>query len=112
MGGLMVKQAVPDSIADSSICRALEVFQGKWNAWVLYTLRTNGEMRFGELRRSIPGISNTMLSTTLKALEAKGLVSRKQIEGIPPCVIYSLTQKAEALRDVFAAMIKWGSEYP
>lgn len=108
----MVKQTVPDSIADSPICRTLEVFQGKWNAWVLYALRTNGEMRFGELRRSIPGISNTMLSATLKALEEQGLVARTQIESIPPCVMYSLTKKAEALRDVFAAMIKWGSEYP
>lgn len=80
----MVKQAVPDSIADSPICRTLEVFQGKWNAWVLYALRTNGEMRFGELRRSIPGISNTMLSATLKALEEQGLVARTQIESIPP----------------------------
>lgn len=108
----MVKRAVPDSIADSPICRALEVFQGKWNAWVLYALRENGEMRFGELRRSIPGISNTMLSSTLKALEAKGLVSRRQVEGIPPCVIYSLTEKANALRDVFAAMNDWGLRYP
>lgn len=107
-----MKQAIPDNIADSSICRALEVFQGKWNAWVLYALRENGELRFGELRRSIPGISNTMLSSTLKELEAKGLVSRKQIEGIPPCVIYSLTEKANGLRDVFAAMNEWGLRYP
>lgn len=107
----MAKQMVPDSIADSPICRTLEIFQGKWNAWVLYALREHGEMRFGELRRSIRGISNTMLSSTLKTLEAKGLVAREQIEGIPPCVVYSLTEKANDLHDVFAAMKAWGSKY-
>lgn len=107
----MVRQEVPDSIADSPICRTLEVFQGKWNAWVLYALRENGETRFGELRRLIPGISNTMLSSTLKDLGARGLVMRKQVEGIPPCVLYSLTEKANALRDVFIAMNEWGSKY-
>lgn len=108
----MAAHAVPKNIANSPICRTLEIFQGKWNAWVLYALRENGAMRFGELRRAIPGISNTMLSSTLKDLEGRGLVRREQFEAIPPCVVYSLTKKADALEGVFAAMHEWGSQHP
>lgn len=107
----MAKRAVPEEIADSPVCRTMELFQGKWNAWVLYALRESGELRFGELRRLIPGISNTMLSATLKDLEGKGLVRREQFEEIPPRVVYSLTEKANALGEVFVAMHRWGSKY-
>lgn len=86
----------------------MELFQGKWTVWVLFELNKNETMRFGELRNAIPGISNTMLASTLKDLEERQLVERIQFNEIPPRVEYTATNKAKELRIVFEAMNEWG----
>lgn len=58
-------------VANCPVYKTLELFQGKWNIWVLFELSKNKTMRFGELKKAIPGISNTMLTATLKELERK-----------------------------------------
>lgn len=75
---------------------------------MLFELSRNPTMRFGQLKKSIPGISNTMLAATLKNLEEKELVSRIQFNEIPPHVEYSATDKAKALHRIFDEMAKWG----
>lgn len=89
----------------------MEIFQGKWNAWVLFELGRNERMRFGQLKKAIPGISNTVLTTTLRDLEERGLVSRIQYNEIPPHVEYTATESAKDLKDIFAAMWTWGEKY-
>ena len=68
-------------------------------------------MRFGELKKAIPDISNTVLTATLKALENQGLVLRKQFNEVPPHVEYSLTESAKALDKIFQIMREWGNRY-
>ena len=68
-------------------------------------------MRFGELRRNMEGITNTMLTSSLRELERDGLVSRAQFNEIPPHVEYSLTEKGRALLPVFYEMTRWGFRY-
>ena len=68
-------------------------------------------MRFGELKKAIPDISNTVLTSTLKALENQGLVLRQQFNEVPPHVEYSLTESAKALDKVFQTMREWGNRY-
>ena len=63
--------------------RGMKIFESKWNARVLYELTFNNTMRFGELRKAIPDISNTMLAFTLKGLEEHGMVNRIQFNEIP-----------------------------
>lgn len=68
-------------------------------------------MRFGELKKAVPDISNTVLTSTLKALENQGLVLRQQFNEVPPHVEYSLTESAKALDKVFQTMREWGNRY-
>ena len=78
---------------------------------MLFELSQNQTMQFGELRKAIPAISNTMLTATLRELEDLGLVSRVQFNEIPPHVEYSATESAAALKTVFHAMDEWGETY-
>lgn len=93
------------------IHKVLELFQGKWTVRILYELRQKENLRFGELKKAIPGISSTMLSASLKDLEEKGLIERIQFNEIPPHVEYKATEKAKDLRIVFSAMNEWGMKY-
>lgn len=68
-------------------------------------------MRFGELKKAVLDISNTVLTSTLKALENQGLVLRQQFNEVPPHVEYSLTESAKALDKVFQTMREWGNRY-
>lgn len=89
----------------------LDIFSGKWTVKILYALFVFGRMRFGELQRHIGGISKTMLSSTLKMLEERGLVIREQFNEIPPHVEYSLTEGGEAMQDIFVEIARWSSKY-
>ncbi len=102
---------ITDEIVNCPIYKTMELFQGKWTVWILFELSKNQTMRFGELRNAIPGISNTMLASTLKDLEEKQLVERIQYTEIPPRVEYTATTKAMELRIVFEAMSEWGSKH-
>ena len=67
-------------------------------------------MRFGELKKAYPNITNTMLTNTLRDLENLGIIHREQFNEIPPHVEYSLTEKGKALLPVFFEISKWGEE--
>ncbi len=86
----------------------LQMLQGKWKFQVIYEICIQDPIRYGELKRAIPGITSTMLSSSLKELEADGLVSRRQYEEVPLRVEYSLTEKGRDLMPVFYEMARWG----
>lgn len=82
----------------------------KWSMLVLFTLESNNNQRFKELQRNIPDISQKMLTTTLKMLEADGLILRVAFSEIPPRVEYSLTEKGESLLPLINNLILWASD--
>ena len=82
----------------------------KWKVMILRDLMT-GTKRFGALRRSIPAISQKILTQHLRAMEADGLVHREVYAEVPPRVEYSLTETGESLRPVLDAMSVWGRQY-
>ena len=82
----------------------------KWSMLVLFTLESNNNQRFKELQRNIPDISQKMLATTLKMLEADGLILRVAFSEIPPRVEYSLTKKGESLLPLINNLISWASD--
>ncbi|MBF1391385.1 helix-turn-helix transcriptional regulator [Prevotella histicola] len=82
----------------------------KWSMLVLFTLESNNNQRFKELQRNIPDISQKMLTTTLKMLEADGLILRVAFPEIPPRVEYSLTKKGESLLPLINNLISWASD--
>lgn len=104
-------EVVPAEIANCPIYKTMIIFQGKWNAWILFELGRNESLRFGQLKKAIPGISNTVLAAALSDLEEKGLVHREQYNEIPPHVEYSATESARDLRAVFDAMWAWGEKH-
>lgn len=79
----------------------LTILQGKWKFHIIYEMCINNPVRFGELKKSVRRITNTMLTSSLKELEEDGLVSRQQFNEVPPHVEYSLTEKGKALMPVF-----------
>lgn len=76
---------------------------------VLFTLESNECLRFKELQRNIPDISQKMLTSTLKTLEADGLVNRKAYAEVPPRVEYSLTEKGISLIPVINNLLVWAT---
>lgn len=86
---------------------ACEALDGKWKIPMIYVLSVNGTLRYNELKRAL-GITNVMLSNTLKELEECGLVSRRQYNEIPPRVEYSLTRLAQDVVPVIRAFEAWG----
>lgn len=82
----------------------------KWSMLVIFTLENNCCLRFKELQRSIPDISQKMLTATLKTLEADGLVLRKAFPEVPPRVEYSLTDKGKSLLPHIDGLLSWAMD--
>ena len=89
----------------------IQMLQGKWKLQIVYELCIRSPMRFGELKKILKPITNTMLANALKELEVDGLVHREQYNEIPPRVEYSLTEKGKDLLPVFYAISQWGIKY-
>ncbi len=84
---------------------------GKWKLIILQILIFHGTKRFNEMRRIIGGITQTMLTNQLRALENDGLITRKIYPEVPPRVEYTVTQRALDLKDMFHAMHAWWEKY-
>lgn len=106
-----VKHGIYTEAGNCPVTSLLIMLQGKWKFQIIYEMCIKSPIRFGELRKNIDGITNTMLTSSLRELEQDGLVSRIQFNEIPPHVEYSLTEKGTALLPVFYAMTKWGLTY-
>lgn len=87
--------------------RALNAIGGKWKLPILCSLLSNGPSRYNELLKNIRGLSNTMLSKTLKEMEDDGLVERSEYLEVPIRVEYDLTDKARQLRPILGDLIRW-----
>jgi DNA-binding HxlR family transcriptional regulator len=87
--------------------RAIRVFGGKWKPAIMYYLSVKGTLRFSELRRLIPEVSQRMLTQQLRDMERDGLIVRKQFAEIPPRVEYSRTALAESLSDISFQIHEW-----
>ena len=95
---------------DESPCpapRVIGMIGGKWKLLILQILIFQGTKRFGELRKSIDGITQTMLTNQLRGLEADGLVVRKVYAEVPPRVEYTASADGMALEPVFNSMHDW-----
>jgi DNA-binding HxlR family transcriptional regulator len=89
------------------IRNVLARFSDKWSLLILTTLHDRQKLRYSEIHKSIPDISQKMLSSTLKHLEEDGLVRRQAFAEIPPRVEYSLTEMGKSLIPIFNQLIDW-----
>lgn len=90
---------------------ALELFAGRWKSRILCMLYTNRTMRYGEIKKKLEGMTDTVLAATLKELLSDELVVRNQYPEIPPRVEYSLTKKAQSLVPMLRHICQWASDY-
>jgi DNA-binding HxlR family transcriptional regulator len=88
---------------------ALKVIEGRWKMLILFHLFSAPVLRFSELRRVIPGISQKMLIQQLRDLERGGVVNRKVYPEVPPKVEYKLTRDGVALRPALRALKSWAA---
>lgn len=86
-------------------------FGDKWSTLVLFELSRNGVMRFSQLGKAIPDISQKMLTVTLRRLEADRLIKREVYPEIPPKVEYRLTDTGTSLIPHIKALIDWSLKH-
>jgi DNA-binding HxlR family transcriptional regulator len=101
----------PDiSVSECDYRRGLDIISNKWTVLVIYALE-DGSKRYGEIRRRIEGVSQKMLTQTLRQLERDGLVKRKVHPSAPPIVEYSLTPLGETLIPLMHQLKQWTKDY-
>ena len=95
---------------DCPITSTIEVIGGKWKPIIIWLLM-KGTMRFGELNKSVPGITLKVLSRQLKELETDGIIIRKAYPEVPPRVEYSLSEKGVSLQEVMILLADWSRSH-
>lgn len=88
-------------------CGIIDRFGDKWSLRILVLLHSNGTMRFNEIFKNTPNISQRMLSVALKSLETDKLINRKAYPEIPPKVEYELTTLGKSLIPPLEGVIRW-----
>lgn len=104
---------MPVSKKEASACpidAMLSVMDGRWKGTILWRL-SEGPMRTGELRRSIPGITERMLIRHLQELVRDGILVRRQTKTMPPCVWYSISSYGITLVPVLEVICTWGRKH-
>lgn len=90
---------------------AMDIVGGKWRLSIICLLKDGTPMRYNQIRRGIPGITNVMLSQSLKHLEEYGIVHREQYNEVPVRVEYRLTESGKTLLTVLGQLMDWGNRY-
>ncbi len=93
------------------VTASMQVLGGKWKAILINAIYLTSPARFGELKRSVRGITESMLTQQLRELEDDGVISRKIYAEIPPRVEYTLTEFGLTLSPIILSLAKWGEEY-
>jgi len=106
-----IREAIPGVFSEQCETRVvLDHVMRKWGVLVLSSL-SDGTQRWGELRREVPGISEKMLASTLKTLNADGLVHRESFPSVPPHVEYSLTPLGRELMERMLPLMEWIADH-
>ncbi|GAB2639841.1 helix-turn-helix domain-containing protein [Emticicia sediminis] len=93
------------------VTATMQVLGGKWKCILINAIYITSPARFGELKRSVKGITQSMLTQQLRELEDDGVISRKIYAEIPPRVEYTLTEFGLSLSPIMQTMAEWGKQY-
>lgn len=112
---LTLREPVPKELVHTDAnCRAHEMLArigDKWSVYVLHVLGDAGTLRFSELLRRVDGVSQRMLTVTLRGLERDGLVTRTMFAEVPPRVEYALTPLGGTLRELVQGLVHWSGAH-
>lgn len=100
--------SVPEQKAH--VDQIVPLLHGKWELQIMLEVVRADVLRFGEYKKRLPNITNSVLTAALRNLESWGLISRTQYNEIPPRVEYTPTEKGKSLLPVCYEIIKWGAE--
>lgn len=89
----------------------VNMIRGKWKVDIIYSLKYNSVMRYGELKRAIPRITHKILAQQLSELEYFGIVSKKVYPEVPPKVEYHLTESGLKLSELFDSLSVWADNH-
>jgi DNA-binding HxlR family transcriptional regulator len=109
--GAYVEPTTPDAAAAAVEC-ALKVLEGRWKLGILFRLFGGRVLRFSELERAIPGISQKMLGQQLRQLERDGMLERSVYPEVPPRVEYRLSAWGQSLCPVLDQLLRWAAARP
>ena len=99
-----------EELPDCPVATTVQLIGNKWKLLILRNLLAR-PWRFNELRKSLDGISQKVLTESLRSMESDGIIVRTVYAEVPPRVEYSLSELGETLRPILDAMQAWGQEY-
>lgn len=99
-----------ESLPACPVETTLQLISNRWQVLIIRDL-LEGTKRFGELKKSVSGISQKVLTSALRSMEENGLLTRKIFPEVPPHVEYTLTETGLSLKPVLRAMADWGTKY-
>ena len=103
---MLTKEELPDC----PVATTVQLIGNKWKLLIIRNLLIR-PWRFNEMMRSIPGISQKVLTDNLRALEADGIITRTVFPEVPPRVEYALSELGDSMRPIMQAMEIWGRGY-
>jgi len=106
-----LEDVTPD-MAATGVEQAFRMLEGRWKMMIIFQLFGSGKLRFSELRRLIPAVSEKMLIQQLRELERDGIVSRVVFPEVPPRVEYDLTQWGQAMCPALDSILDWAAQRP
>ena len=109
---LVSKRAHTPASAAAGIEQAIRTLDGRWKLVILFHLFGGKTLRFSDLERAIPGISQKMLTQQLRQLEGDGIVARIVHAEVPPKVEYHLTEWGQSLCPALDRLLTWSEEQP
>ena len=105
-----INKILDDPEKKNNVDQIIPLLHGKWELQIMMEVCRADVLRFGEYKKRLPNITNSVLTSALRNLERWGLISRTQYNEIPPRVEYAPTEKGKSLLPVCYEIIKWGAE--
>lgn len=99
-----------DELPDCPVATTVQVIGSKWKLLIMRNLLTR-PWRFNELQKNLEGISQKVLTDSLRSMEADGIITRTVYPEVPPRVEYALSPLGETMRPILDAMQAWGSAF-
>ncbi len=99
-----------EELPECPVATTVQIIGNKWKILIIRNL-LSAPQRFSEIKKTIPGISQKVLTDNLRALESDGLLIREVFAEVPPRVVYSLSELGKTLKPVLDAMGDWGAGY-
>lgn len=99
-----------DELPECPVATTVSLIGSKWKLLIMRNLLAR-PWRFNELRKDLDGISQKVLTDSLRSMEEDGIVTRTVYPEVPPRVEYALSELGESMRPILDAMLKWGQEY-